>query len=405
MHVLSVWAIIHQSTNLIGVWTHNTILAASERNCKKLPDKWIYQGKVTEMPAKSAPAIGNNQASQTRNQQAIQSRHNLNIPRFVTDHNDPYRNAVKWEAWLKGFARKLHFFRVTSLEDKVDALYIYEGPELEPPLDNSPDPADTGITHTCLPEYIRGSGDAVNEYHKLSLKQEAAKCKFPDEDDAVRMKIFPTMCDKKLRREAMLKNLSLTAILSDAANREDVEHQAKEMEQMSQKTRDNKTGLWKAETWAQKFKPHMARFQPSQTKPKRDKAKTGNTPGNCDYCGGSHGGSCGNCPASGKMCNHCKHRGHFAKVCRCRKCCEQVHQGQGATADSDSDGDFVFSLSSNGQYQPTVKVMINRVKGKIEADSCTTANTMDYTQYMTIMNAFDKPVPLKPVTNSLYAYV
>ena len=33
----------------------------------------------------------------------------------------------------------------------------------------------------------------------------------------------------------MLKNLSLTAILSDAANREDVERQAKEMEQMSLK--------------------------------------------------------------------------------------------------------------------------------------------------------------------------
>ena len=34
MHVLSVWASIHQSISLIGIWTHNTILATSERNCR-----------------------------------------------------------------------------------------------------------------------------------------------------------------------------------------------------------------------------------------------------------------------------------------------------------------------------------------------------------------------------------
>ena len=212
------------------------------------------------------------------------------------------------------------------------------------------------------------------------------------------------MCDKNLRREAMLKNLSLTAKLSDAANREDVERQAKEMEQMSLKPETVKQVYEKRRPGHQKFKPHKARFQPGQTKPERDKAKTRNTPGNCEYCGGSHGGSRGNCPASGKMCNNCKRRGHFAKVCRSGKYREQVHQVQGTTADSDSDGDFVLSPSSNGQYWPTVKVMINGVKGRMEADSCATANIMDHTQYTTIMNASDKPVPSKPATNSLYAY-
>ena len=48
--------------------------------------------------------------------------------------------------------------------------------------------------------------------------------------------------------------------------------------------------------------------------------------------------------------------------------------------------------------------MINGVKGRMEADSCATAKIMDYTQYKTIMNASDKPITLKPATNSLYAY-
>ena len=40
--------------------------------------------------------MGDNQASQTQNQQAIQDRHDLNIPRFLSDHSDPDGNAVKW---------------------------------------------------------------------------------------------------------------------------------------------------------------------------------------------------------------------------------------------------------------------------------------------------------------------
>ena len=219
------------------------------------------------------------------------------------------------------------------------------------------------------------------------------------------MKIIQTMRDNKLCHEAMLKNLSLTAIFSDATNSEDVERQAKEMERLSLKPETVKQVYEKRRAGHQKFKHHKAHFQPGQTKPERDKAKTGNTPRNCDYCGGSHGGSRGNCPASGKMCNNCKCRGHFAKVCHRGKYHEQVHQVQVATSDSDSDGDFVFSLSSNGQYRPTVKVMINGVKGRMEADSSETANIMDYTQYTTIMNSSDKHIPLKPATDSLYAYV
>ena len=201
----------------------------------------------------------------------------------------------------------------------------------------------------------------------------------------------------------MLKNLSLTAIISDTTNHEDVERQAKEMDQMLLKPETVKQVYEKRSPGRQKSKPHKACFQPGQTKPEHDKVKTGNPPGNCDYCGGSHGGSHGNSPASSKMCNNCKHQGHFAKVCHIGKY-RELHQVQGATADSDSDGDFVFSLSNNGQYRPTVKVMINRVKGRMKADSCATTNIMDYTQYTTIMNASDTPISLKPATNSLYAY-
>ena len=36
----------------------------------------------------------------------------------------------------------------------------------------------------------------------------------------------------------------------------------------------------------------------------------------CDYCGTEHSFGKNNCPASGKRCNKCKERNHFAKVCK-----------------------------------------------------------------------------------------
>ena len=152
--------------------------------------------------------------------------------------------------------------------DRVDALYIYGGPEIEQLLEILPDPTDDQVS---VPDYVKASNETVNDFHKnvhklhnhfstmvnkdsarckfdgltqgdqsmatfyVSLKQQAEKCRFPDADDAIRSKILQTMVDKRLRREAMLKEFSLTKILQEAANREDVERQAKEMEKMSLK--------------------------------------------------------------------------------------------------------------------------------------------------------------------------
>ena len=42
---------------------------------------------------------------------------------------------------------------------------------------------------------IMTQGDLTMAEYYVSLKQQAAKCKFPDEDDAVRTKIIQTMRD------------------------------------------------------------------------------------------------------------------------------------------------------------------------------------------------------------------
>ena len=69
--------------------------------------------------------------------------------------------------------------------------------------------------------------NATMAQYCVTLKKQAAKCKFPDEDDAIRSKILQTMHDRKLRRPAMLENYTLFRLLKEAANREDVERRAK----------------------------------------------------------------------------------------------------------------------------------------------------------------------------------
>ena len=64
-----------------------------------------------------------------QSEQQLGMRQNLNIPNF-NPPTDPDEAAQEWEKWLKTFARKLRFFRVTTLQDRNDALCIYGGEEI-----------------------------------------------------------------------------------------------------------------------------------------------------------------------------------------------------------------------------------------------------------------------------------
>lgn len=93
-------------------------------------------------------------------------RQDLNIPNFIPS-TDKEETAVQWEKWLKTFARKVRFFRVTSEQDKIDALHIYGGPEISEIIDTLPNPADADIN---VPDFIWKTGDPATEYVKCVSK-------------------------------------------------------------------------------------------------------------------------------------------------------------------------------------------------------------------------------------------
>ena len=369
----------------------------------------------------TGPAASNSNAAQVGD-----NRHDLQISPFIST-TDPDENALQWTRWLKHFCRKLRFFRVSNVQDKVDAFYIYGGAEIENLLDTLPNPTATEVQ---VPDFVKPTGEETNEFHILvhkvnkhystmvnkdsarskfesmaqndqsmaqyyvSLKQQADKCQFPDIEDAIRSKILQSMTDKHLRREAMMNGSSLSKILKDAANREDVERQAQEMERMSIKEEVN-------QVYAKRKPPYRGRKKPGS-----ESHKTSSDGEKCGYCGTSHERSRNVCPASGKRCKKCKRQGHFAIMCRSSDKKKPHTQTRyiGNPEESDSDSDMIFSITSPSKMRPTVKISVNGVKGCADADSGSTVNVMDREQYRKIEQNSKFEMPLKPADNTLFAY-
>jgi len=88
----------------------------------------------------------------------------------------------------------------------------------------NPDCARSKLEKMCQKE-----GDSMAQYH-VQLLLQVAKGGFTDPDDLIRSKILQTMRDKKLRREAIVERYTLQQLLEHAANKEDIDREAQDME-------------------------------------------------------------------------------------------------------------------------------------------------------------------------------
>ena len=130
----------------------------------------------------------------------------------------------------KHLFEKNDFSKVSTWQDKLDALSIYGGEEIETLIETLLDPEGGDVT---LPANVKPATEGVNEYHNehvmtmvnkdsarskfdcitqgdrtveqyfVELRKQADRCQFADRDDSIRTKILQTMNDKQLRREAM----------------------------------------------------------------------------------------------------------------------------------------------------------------------------------------------------------
>ena len=165
---------------------------------------------------------------------------------FIADSDpDEWKN---WRKWKNELLSRFRYFRISNTQDRIDALHIYggeqirelvESPESVPTpsaaelqneyekiiaeLDNhfipmvNPDCVRSKLEKMCQKE-----GESVAQYH-ARLRLQVAKCGFTDPNDVIRSKILQTMRDEKLRREAMVKRLTVQQLLEHAANKEDID--------------------------------------------------------------------------------------------------------------------------------------------------------------------------------------
>ena len=63
---------------------------------------------------------------------------------------------------------------------------------------------------------------------------------------------------------------------------------------------------------------------------------------------------------------------------------------------SSSDSEFAFQVSSKSYEPPTVEVKINGVKGRMEADSCSSANVIDESRFNKLQSWLADKITLKP---------
>ena len=130
------------------------------------------------------------------------------------------------------------------------------------------------------------------------------------------------------------------------------------------------------------------------------------------------------CPAAEKKCYNCSKTGHFARMCQASKK-QFVSQEQGRPPartmakylsvgkktdkenekDNSSDSDFVFKTETTSKsILPTIPIRLNGIKGKTEADSCSTANIIDEERFELFQNALKRELKLKPANTKVYAY-
>ena len=364
---------------------------------------------------------------------------------FVPD-TDPISTGPKWERWIEEFRTRLRNFKITSVQDKVDAINIFGGQSLRDqirslrdleypaPTDEAPAPDAyqkivDKLNHYFLPmkniqharyrfgKAIQNDNETINQY-ELRLREYASKCDFADTDQQILSHLILTIKDDKFRREALNKRYVLKDFLEKAQAKEDVHIQALEIEGRKDLDSVNRTLTYRKKTGFKQAQARKAAL--SQTPSNQSAAK-------CNFCDRHHAFGRNNCPASGKTCDTCGKRGHFAAKCRSKQK-KDTSDGNNQTMrtsrkpppkvkqvveaqddDSSSDDDWVKTLSTDEEdktYSPAVKCELNGVKIKLDVDSCSSANLLDEKRFKMLQDRLptDAKISLPKPTTNLFAY-
>ena len=135
----------------------------------------------------------------------------------------------------------------------------------------------------------------------------------------------------------------------------------------------------------------------------------------CQFRGIDQKGQISNCPASGKTCGLCSKKSHFARMCKGKKNQKDSPSKSRSTAkyvqeeekEISSDSDFTFQVIVDKPHPrncANVEVRVNGVKGRMEADLCSTANIIDERKLEKLQSSLKNKIAVRPTDTQLFAF-
>ena len=226
-----------------------------------------------------------------------------------------------WEDWLEEIEREFRYFKITSPQDKKDAIIIYGGLHIARLERSLPDPEDpkgqfdeykklrTKLNDYFIPKRNRHYArylflkmlperEESTVAYATRLREKARDCNFGVNcDERILEHLIQTIENSTLIEKCISKSWTLQEFLTEAGQIEDVSRQMQNMKpnQLNKEIHKVEERQWN--DWTQR--------------------NLNNTTQPCSYCGLDNAHPKGrNCPAYGVQCETCKKFDHFSSVCR-----------------------------------------------------------------------------------------
>ncbi|XP_062571293.1 uncharacterized protein K02A2.6-like [Saccostrea cucullata] len=226
--------------------------------------------------------------------------------------------------------------------------------------------------------YKQKEGQSLDEF-LTELRKLSKNCEFADTDSEILSQIIQNCRSNQLRRRALREaDKTLDEIIQLGRAMEISDSQATAMERLDTASVNK---VFNKRPNRHHSKPVKQRNHVSKPKHK----------GQCWNCGGPFPHSDHPCPAKGQKCHDCHKVGHYRKMCRNKKPQKvrlvNKEDNNQDYSDSDSDG-YCYGVKLIGRTEsintvrgPYVTVNLNNKKLKLLADSGSSVNILDETDY------------------------
>ncbi len=345
------------------------------------------------------------------------------VPNF-DPHGDTSSLGSRWEKWIRNFETYAIATGIQNDVQKRQLLLHCAGSGVQDVFETL---VETGNTYQLAkdklsayfkpqenPSYKRHifrlekqkEGETVATY-ATRLRQLVQGCGFePDHvNDFIRDQIIDCCASKRLRVKLLAdKELTLDKTLEVARAMEASEEQAAQM------------------SGGTVHRVHArSKYPPKPTKPKfpspnKSPPSTNMKIEECKFCGRTHEASRSACPASGQTCSSCGGKGHFAKKCfkgkhnkfqKSKPPDKRYGKGRAhCVQEEEAPEDYAFKMSGGEDRRTaTTEVMINGVKCRMEADSCSSVNILDEERFQKLQDRMTSKLRLQSATTPVFAYL